>query len=627
MELTGLSLTQVLAVLGGFGATVVALYLLKLRRRRVSVPFVKLWEAVLAERQTTRLFSQLKRWLSLLVALAVVALLAFALGDPRPVEATREGRNLVVLMDASASMQATDVATSRFERAREEVDTLIGGLAPADRMLIAQMDAHTRPASPLTGDVHVLREALRDVAPADVSADLGSGLRLALDVLRGRPNGEIVLVTDGALGQTPELEERVREAGVGLSSVRVGEDDANVGISAFSVRRYPLDKSQTEVLVELWNPTDVDRRVELTLLGDGEPVEVQRLGVGAGERLRRFFRNVSGVDRTLEARIAPADDLPDRLPVDDRAWARLPERRRARVLVVTEGNLYLEAALLLDEYLEVTEVTPDQYAADGSHDVVIFDRVVPGSPPQAPALYLYPDPPEGAEGPLSVRGTIERPYFDTIDRDHPLVQFATGLHHANVAEALDVAPAPEDEVVAADRRGPLLVAGHRGGQQFVAMTFDLAQSDLPLRVAWPLLVLNTVNWFVQEEGGFVSSYETGRDWHIPVPEADEFVTVVDPDGREREVAVVQGRAVYSGRRAGLYTLRTSQGDELLAANLGPTRESDITPPERLEVAGREPGAVSQAGVSLRREFWVYFVLAVLAILLVEWLTYHRRWTV
>ncbi|HJL46998.1 MAG TPA: VWA domain-containing protein, partial [Polyangiaceae bacterium LLY-WYZ-15_(1-7)] len=137
---TGLTLTQVLTVLGVAGGLVFVLYLLKLRRRRVEVPFVKLWETVLAEKQTTRLFSQLKRWLSFLVALAVVALLAFALGDPRPEGALDEGRSLVVLVDASASMQATDVQPSRFERGRQQVERLVEELGPADRMLIAQLD-------------------------------------------------------------------------------------------------------------------------------------------------------------------------------------------------------------------------------------------------------------------------------------------------------------------------------------------------------------------------------------------------------------------------------------------------------------------------------------------------------
>ena len=92
----------------------VVLYILKLRRRVVAVPFSPLWERILRDKEATSLFSKLKRLLSLLLQLALLALLVLALGDPRAAESLIKGRNVVVLVDASASMQATDVAPSRL---------------------------------------------------------------------------------------------------------------------------------------------------------------------------------------------------------------------------------------------------------------------------------------------------------------------------------------------------------------------------------------------------------------------------------------------------------------------------------------------------------------------------------
>ena len=202
MELTGLGLAQVLTVLGAVGAAVVVLYLLKLRRRQVTVPFVKLWEQVLAEKQTTRLFSQLKRILSLLLALAVVAMLAFALGDPRWKGAVATGRTIAVLVDASASMQATDVAPAknRLEAAKDEVKKVIRGLGGSDRMLIAQMDASVTPLGPTSSDTSELERALDAIKITDARADFPRALRFAIDSLRGAENAEIVVVSDGRLG-------------------------------------------------------------------------------------------------------------------------------------------------------------------------------------------------------------------------------------------------------------------------------------------------------------------------------------------------------------------------------------------------------------------------------------------
>src|SRR5690349_15631609 len=114
MHLTGVPL-QTLIQLGALaGAAVVVFYILKLKRRPVAVPFSKIWDRILRDKQATSLFSQLKRLLSLLLQLLVLALLLFALGDPRTAVNKEDGRNVVVLVDTSASMQATDVSPTRL---------------------------------------------------------------------------------------------------------------------------------------------------------------------------------------------------------------------------------------------------------------------------------------------------------------------------------------------------------------------------------------------------------------------------------------------------------------------------------------------------------------------------------
>src|ERR1700691_2519598 len=124
MIFAGLPLAQLLAVFGAVGFGVLVLYVLKLRRRVVAIPFSPLWRRILKDKEATSLFSKLKRLLSLLLQLALLALLVLALGDPRAAATLVKGRNLVVLVDASASMQATDVAPDRLGAAKDEVKTM-----------------------------------------------------------------------------------------------------------------------------------------------------------------------------------------------------------------------------------------------------------------------------------------------------------------------------------------------------------------------------------------------------------------------------------------------------------------------------------------------------------------------
>jgi hypothetical protein len=637
MIFTGLTFAQLATLFACAGLGVVALYFLKLRRRRVSVPFSALWDRILRDREATALFSQLKRVLSLLLQLALLGLLVLALGKPRLGERLLAGRTVVVLVDASASMQATDVKPSRFALAKDEVRRMVRGLGGGDRMLIARMSADIVPMGPMSGDAPALERELDSLVVTDAAADFPRALRFASDVLRGTTSGEIVVVSDGALAPAVDGSGAVHLSQATLSFVPVGRSGRNVGITQFSVRRYPLDKNRYEVMLELSNTGLQSEEVELQLLGDGSLVDLTRLKLGPGERLPRFYPLLSGASRTLEAKIALADGSHDDLAADDHAYALLPERHRSRVLVVTDGNTYLEAALLLGEYLDVTDVPPAGYAqamTQGGWDAVIFDRVAPAEPPGASALYLDP---AGPGSPVSVGRELLAPSFDKIDRAHPTVRF-TALEDVNISAGHKLEAASGDRVVGASDGGasPILVAGTRGGFKFVALGFDVRKSDLPLRPAWPLFVLDCLDWFANEDSRYLSSFRTGEVWRVPVDVATKQATLRLPDGTSEHVGVYDGHAVLRGERAGFYTLTaTADGIEppsketttSFAANLLDASESSIAPRDALVVDGRAAGKLVGFRLGAQRDAWVTLILAAALLTAIEWATYHRRVTV
>jgi hypothetical protein len=665
MHFLGLPLAELLTIFGIAGAAVTALYILKLRRRPITVPFSKLWERILRDKEATSLFSRLKRILSLLLQLAILALLIMALGDPRTAIEVVKGRNLVVLIDTSASMQARDGGPSgqkpRVDLAKEELRKIIRGLGASDRMLIATMDAVVTPLTPMTGDTARLEQGLDDVRPVDARADFPRGLRFAADTLRGVKRSEIVVISDGVLGEAkdglgtihsttcddenvPKPDGKYTCVGdARFSFVPVGSGKRNVAITQYSVRRYPLDKSRYEVMIEVQNLGDKDEDIELRLLGDGVLVDLTKLHLKAGEKLPRFYPNLGGASRQLEARIniAPANpaDPPiyDDLPADDRAYAVLPERRRTKVLSVTDSNTYLEAALLLDEYLDVTTISPEEWRVHGvgagKYDVAIFDGITPPLKPGLPALYL--DPKDG--GPLKVGPALKEPAFDTLDRKHPLLRW-TAFDNIGITAASKLIPGEGDKIIGAANEGPILVAGNRSGTKFVALSFDVRQSDLPLRIAWPVFLLNTINWFVEEDADYLSSFKTGDVWHVAAPlGVTSQVTLVDPENKSHQVPVQEGRAVFFGTRAGFYRLKAptdvltpggnAPSDVYFAANLVEPQESAIEPRRELLVEAHKGGEVAGFQVGVRKELWIYLLAAVAIVTVFEWATYHRRITV
>ncbi len=625
MTLAGLPLTTLLGILGAAAALTVVFYVLKLRRRPVAVPFSPLWDAVLRDKESSRLFSQLKRWLSLLLQLLLLLALVLALGDPRPTAALAEGRSVVVLIDASASMKATDVKPSRLSLAKDEARKLVRGLSGSDRALVVQMGPVPLPLSTLTSDPTELVPAIDRVVATDTRADFARALDLARDALRGEKRPEIVVLSDGVLEESanpPDL------AGITLSFVPVGKTGQNLAITQFSVRRYPLDKSRLEVLVEVANAGSEDSEIELSLYGDGALVDSERVVVKAGERLPRFMPDVGGTSAALEARIRYADGRADDLPADDRAYALVPERKRARVLTVTPGNTYLEAALLLDEYLDVTQVAPSAYPPAGTFDVTIFDGVAPPPAKSAGALIYLNPPAEGA--PVRHARAIEDFGFDTWDKKSPVLRFAA-MGDIQVSRGFALDPEPDDKVLGESDQGPILVGGSRSGRSFLALGFDPRNSDFVLRVAWPLFVLNAIDSFGDSDTSYLSSYRTGEVWRLPVPDGARSAELVDPTGAKAELPVQAGRAVYFGDRAGVYQLATGAGTDRIvtkfAANLADLKESSILPQTKLALGKLEAKPPQGFVAGVREEIWMYLLAAVLAVSVLEWITYHRRVTV
>src|SRR5262249_35554362 len=106
---------------GALLLAILATYLLRRRRpaRRVSSTFLLL--AALPGMLAQRPWRRVPPSVLLILQIAALAAMVVALARPFLLSTESSGPFSVVLLDASASMQATDVAPSRFEAARARV--------------------------------------------------------------------------------------------------------------------------------------------------------------------------------------------------------------------------------------------------------------------------------------------------------------------------------------------------------------------------------------------------------------------------------------------------------------------------------------------------------------------------
>jgi hypothetical protein len=647
------------------GAAVLAVgaYIIKMRRRRFEVPFSQLWQRVLEQKDASALWKQLRRVVSLLFILAIIGLVLFAALDPTLGVVDRKARSVVVLIDASASMQAKDGdeagTLSRFDVAKQKTKQLVDGMGGGDLAMIMKVDGQTTPIGRFSNDAPMLDKKISDLTASDTPADLPRALAAAADALRGRPNPLIVIVSDGAFPET-QLGHVTWEGakdkdlaavdltGVDVRYVPVGHRSDNVGIVAFNVRRYIANKAAYEVFVDVKNfGTDKAHRL-LRVKNGGNTVFEEPVDLDPGQRLRKIYEKLPATaDNELTAKLDPIKGAAasDPFTLDDQAYALLPLRKKQKVLMVTTDNLFLEGALLVYDNVDPLKVSPAEYTArpslaDGM-DVVIFDDFTPDALPPPPASLLFFHP-TGPHSPIATRGELANPRITEVDESHPVMRWVT-MSDVYMDKSGTFAPDPKlgESTIAYSVRDSIVAAKRDGHRKILAFGFSLpangreSATDLPMRVAFPMLLVNALDWFAGDQSDLLTTYATGRRERVPLDGAVGAVEadVTEPDGSIMHTPVLDGLATFYGAHTGYYqlTAKDAHGSPLakieLAANLASEAESDIAPSAELTLAGKKLAAPEAFAISHSQKLWIYALLLAAGLILLEWITYHRRVTV
>jgi Ca-activated chloride channel homolog len=598
---------------------IIIFYMLKLRRRDHVVSSSLLWRRALLDRTANAPWQRLRRNLLLLLQLLLLILLVLVLARPFVLsDAPIEG-NAVVVLDASASMRAVDAeGKSRWDRAVEEAGRLIDGLSGGSRMTLVWAGPNPSVASAPTGNKGALRSALASLRPSNGPGDLPSALILAAGSASQLGGATVAFISDGALPAASELPAMPGPA----LYLPVGGTGENMGITAFNLRDTP---EGPEAFASVYNSGPMTGTALLSIRVNGALRDSRRVTVGP--------RSESGVvlgSLPLDARIAEAtltvEGVGDALGTDNSAWAVWRGTVGGEVLLVTEGNGFLEKGLNLLPGMRLSKAAPASYSPTDDYTLTVFDGTLPAQlPPGNLLLFAPPDSPL-----IPVSDTLELPQVGQVEANDPLLRFVD-LQTLHVAGAVRIVPPAWARVLVRTREGdPLLIAGETEGRRVVAFAFDLHRSDLPLRVAFPILLANVVEWLRPAQSVDASAtLRPGDAITLRLPPEATRATVTLPAGETVTLNNTGGgEASFAETDAlGIYTVRQYAGDRQLgeeepfAVNLFSREESAIAPREGAGLIGGSP--TPSSGGERPVEIWPWILLAALLLLALEWWVYNR----
>jgi hypothetical protein len=341
--------------------------------------------------------------------------------------------------------------------------------------------------------------------------------------------------------------------------------------------------------------------------------------------------------------------------IDDRAYAVIPPLDPMEVVLVTDGtNLFLEAALLtLDDYVRLTTlaVTEDYGSAPEleTADVIFYDIAAAPLPNPLPATNLVifdPHRNDNSPVPIAKLRELEAPRLSEQKKDHVLLDGVV-FKDVNMHRGTSFDTVPGDIALVSHLGEPVVVL-REAEHGMLLIGFDPRQSDLALRTAFPLMIANAVDYFGMREAGFVAAVPIGAsrelalaDFGIPGENVTLLeVTPPDPDPEDDvvpkplRVRAQDGRFRIRALVPGVYGIEVKDGDaegtvvevavnqaNAAASNLASQLDEAAVPEANAAGEPPEPAPLSEGPL------WTLIMLIAVAIIAIEWATYHRRKTV
>ena len=603
-----MSLLQPLGLLGLLSLPVIVLlHLWHERNRHALIPSLNLWRWLEREVRGPRMRLP-PLTLVLLLHLLAAALLSLALARPRlnflagPATLNR----LVLVVDNTSSMAATDLAPTRLGWTQSRAAQLLAGLSAHDS--VALISAGPQPRliadSRQVGVTGLLAELVA-LEPAGVGQAWPATLALASAAALPDHDNRIVIYSDGAFVFPETLAAAKYPAR--MEWVRVGEPRPNQAVVTLAAR--PTGSGGLQVFARLANFSDRAADRTITLLTDGQVFDTHAVQLTAAGTLGQVWTLPPGVG-TVQLSLSGGDVL----PADDTASLGLQDSRPIEAALVAVDGAAVERALRSIPTLTLTRLTPAEYVPFAGHELTIFEGWLPAVLPQGGVLIF--DPPPGRSL-LPVRGFSELgavlppsgdPLFDDVELEH--VVFGTA---AQINAPAWLAPALLD-----DAQHEIIWRGSTGASRVVAFGLVLNDTNLARRAAFPILVANAVAEVLPP--ALPASLRAGEALALPPADIFADLTVTNPNG-ESAAFGPSGARVYGATSAtGLYRLASqfASGQPWQAAvgvNAGALDESDLRAQAAPKFTTRR-GAFD-TGLSDGLELWPLLAALVALCLLVE----------
>ncbi|MBR1866553.1 MAG: VWA domain-containing protein [Lachnospiraceae bacterium] len=361
---------------------IILLYLLKQKAKDEPFSSTMLWQEIYKNLEAKTPFEKLKQNILMYLQILLMLLLILALMAPIWKKGGAAQENVVLVMDNSASMQYLyDSSDTRLEHSVKEAKREIDSMS--EDTTVTLIESNSEAAVLYQGkDKNTLKKRLEQMEPTMNAGNPDVAAGVVNSVIAGMDNVQIICYTDTDFAYTGWTRQNDKAALIVQDMFSTGEN------CSLDYVNYAVDEDGVEALCRITNYGEREVSQDVSLYVNGEIADIQPVTIDPQESAIVYFgkqRIATDGSAVLKAELSEKDSLTE----DNSQSIVVTADTQKKILLLSEGNVFLEKALALDDSVEVykSEDSGVLKQKEDSYDLYVLDGI---SLPEALSLSDFP---------------------------------------------------------------------------------------------------------------------------------------------------------------------------------------------------------------------------------------------
>jgi len=585
-----MGITNIFGLIGLIGIPIIIiLYMLRPKNKPMTIPSLYLWRQMSEEIESATKLSKLKSSILMFIQLFIVILLSLILAGLF-MKNTNNANKVLIVIDSSYTMGSRDVNGNRLEYAKKLVNDYLDNLSDESLVSVLALEEVPRTLVKNEGDKGFVKNTIKQLKVIDGICDLELASE-TIELLR-EEDQEVIYFGDRRIA--------------GISQVLTVKDTKNYSVHDISYTKY-FEEGSITVLTEIFNHDDETAIIPISLYVDDVLFGAKQLEIEDESSGKIFFENIPLETKSLHVQI----DEEDILSIDNHAYAIVQSEKIQKALLVTESNKFLEKALGLHPNIElyVTESAENLYG----YDLYVFDGIMPIDFPRDGNYIIFDS--EELEG-IELLGYVENPMFTT--NNHRITNLIQKTEFSTRVTAVYNIEDPR-EVIYNTEYGAGAFETTIYDNKAIVFGFDVHETDLPLSIEFPIMIMNTVEYLLNNQMVGSENHFADESMSISIFPSTIKGSIISPSGIETDLDISRRELIYNNiSEVGTYTIIQESEAETI-------KEDFSVNVPIVKTSGGLVGEGLDKDVPLTsKNLGKILGIIVAALILIEWIIYSYR---